>query len=71
MTAYRFVTLTCDLCGEIWDGGAITSVRDARRGARLEGWRYDSRGNTCPQHNGWRRIGDNAWERRDDEWERR
>lgn len=59
MTAYRFVTLTCDECGEIWDGGTDRTVTQARRGAKAVGWKYDrARGDTCPLHNGyWRSDG--------------
>lgn len=38
MTAYRFVTLTCDRCGEIYDSGSCHYVRSARRNAGYEGW---------------------------------
>jgi hypothetical protein len=39
MTAYRFVTLTCDICGEIHDDGISMRVREARKTAAREGWR--------------------------------
>jgi hypothetical protein len=39
MTAYRFVTLTCDNCGEIHDGGASVTFREIRRDAAVTaGW---------------------------------
>lgn len=38
MTAYRFVTLTCDGCGEIWDYGIHTRFASARQAARAMGW---------------------------------
>lgn len=38
MSAYRFVTLTCDRCGEIFDPGTETSVRAVRGMARPYGW---------------------------------
>lgn len=38
MTAYRFVTLTCDRCGEVNDGGIVRTVREARSIAAAEGW---------------------------------
>jgi hypothetical protein len=62
VTAYRFVTLTCDLCGEISDGGTDRTVREARATAKAEGWKHDARGDTCPKHNGWTRLG-YGWER--------
>lgn len=42
MTAYRFVTLTCDNCGNVFDPGIQPSVA----GCRAEAYRY-----------GWRKIG--------------
>ena len=62
MTAYRFVTLTCDACGEISDGGMDRTVKAARATARAEGWAHDGRGDTCPSHNGYRRTS-YGWER--------
>jgi len=53
MTAYRFVTLTCDGCGEIFDSGDSRSVRDARAQARAEAWRYVQREDLCPRHFGY------------------
>lgn len=38
MTAYRFVTLTCDGCGEIWDDGRSFSAFDARITSGRAGW---------------------------------
>lgn len=38
MTSYRFVTLTCDGCGEIFDPGTARTVSDCRRYARAYGW---------------------------------
>ena len=40
MTAYRFVTLTCDGCGEIWDHGIAVTFAEARGFARLSGWSF-------------------------------
>lgn len=63
MTAYRFVTLTCDECGEIYDGGTDRTVRAARAGAHAEGWHYSrERGDTCPAHHGYRRL-QYGWDR--------
>ena len=44
MTAYRFATLTCDDCGQIWDGGTDRTFAQARAGARSEGWHQPTRG---------------------------
>jgi hypothetical protein len=39
MTAYRFPTLTCDGCFEVFDGGVQTmSIRVLRQLAKGEGW---------------------------------
>jgi hypothetical protein len=39
VTAYRFVTLTCDGCGEVFDDGASLRIPEARRSAAWEqGW---------------------------------
>jgi hypothetical protein len=39
VTAYRFVTLTCDSCGEVFDDGASLRIPEARRRAAWEqGW---------------------------------
>lgn len=39
MSAYRFVTLTCDACGEIFDHGIHTRVRECRTyAAKRFGW---------------------------------
>ena len=62
MTAYRFVTLTCDECGEISDGGMDRSVKEARATARAEGWAYQHRRDICPAHRGYRRMS-YGWER--------
>lgn len=48
MTAYRFVTLTCDRCGEIFDEGIQTRVRECREAAAVRGWRYERRRDLCP-----------------------
>lgn len=37
MSAYRFVTLTCDRCGEIFDYGTQTTVRGCRETAARVG----------------------------------
>lgn len=59
MTAYRFVTLTCDGCGEIFDSGGSRTVKDARQQAKAEGWHYYQREDLCPRHFGhyWSEIG--------------
>lgn len=38
MSAYRFWTLTCDGCGEIWDYGTATTIRECKASARRNGW---------------------------------
>ncbi len=48
MSAYRFVTLTCDRCGEIFDYGTQTTVRGCRETAARLGWRYERRRDLCP-----------------------
>lgn len=60
MSAYRFVTLTCDSCGEVYDDGIITKVAEARRQASFAGWTQPSRGqdrcgvcNGTHVRNGW------------------
>ncbi|GAT07656.1 ABC-type dipeptide transport system, periplasmic component [Mycolicibacterium novocastrense] len=53
MTAYRFVTLTCNSCGEVFDTGQARSVREARTAACAEGWRYYQREDLCPRHFGY------------------
>lgn len=59
MTAYRFVTITCDTCGEIYDPGGVRSIPAARGMAKMEGWRHDKeRGDTCPLHHGYVRLGE-------------
>lgn len=59
MTAYRFVTLTCDSCGEIWDGGTDRTARQARFGARSVGWTQPERSqDRCGVCNGTHRRGD-------------
>lgn len=44
MTAYRFVTLTCDSCGKVWDNGIIVTVAEARRKAARDGWGQPAKG---------------------------
>lgn len=44
MSAYRFVTLTCDGCGEIWDEGYETRTVNARKRAARRGWRVVGKG---------------------------
>ena len=53
MTAYRFVTLTCDECGEIFDSGNSKAVSDARGQAKAEGWQYRRHQDLCPRHFGY------------------
>jgi hypothetical protein len=53
VTAYRFVTLTCDECGEVSDGGMDLSVKAARATARAEHWTYEGRRDICPRHHGY------------------
>ncbi|WP_061001529.1 hypothetical protein [Mycolicibacterium mucogenicum] len=53
MTAYRYVTITCDLCGEICDPGMAKTVRAARAAARAEGWKHVSGQDHCPRHYGY------------------
>jgi hypothetical protein len=49
MSAYRFVTLTCDKCFEIFDGGTDRTVKDAREHAASQGWSHPSRSqDLCP-----------------------
>lgn len=48
MTAYRFVTLTCDRCGEIFDDGINVKVAETRAAAARHGWRYERRRDLCP-----------------------
>lgn len=72
MTAYRFVTLTCDgttaaegaarPCGEMCDPGMATTVHDARRAAAAEGWRFQAGQDLCPRHFGFHPTG-YGWER--------
>jgi hypothetical protein len=66
VTAYRFVTITCDSCGEISDGGSDTSVKEARATARSAGWRYLDRLDWCPAHFGFIRLGEFGWVHRPD-----
>lgn len=47
MTAYRFVTLTCDRCGDIYDNGQAKTITAAREGSWSEGWRYEHRRDIC------------------------
>lgn len=53
MTAYRFVTLTCDACGEISDSGESRNVHEARQHAKAERWRVLLRKDLCPRHFGY------------------
>lgn len=53
MTAYRFVTLTCDVCGEISDGGTDRTVSQARATAKAAGWKRNGRTDECPRHHGY------------------
>lgn len=46
MTAYRFVTLTCDRCGEVFEG-SHPGVPATRELASREGWRYERRRDLC------------------------
>lgn len=49
MSAYRFVTLTCDGCGEIHDSGSSATVAHARKVARAEAWTSPARNDDrCP-----------------------
>ena len=48
MSAYRFVTLTCDGCGEIWDHGCINNKVEARRMAKRHGWLSRGNDDRCP-----------------------
>ena len=51
VSAYRFVTITCDVCGEIWDYGAETRVSGARKFAKSMGWSRGEGGtDICPRH---------------------
>lgn len=61
MTAYRFVTLTCDECGEISDGGHDVTVTAARATARAEGWTYQQNRDLCPRHRGYRHVEGIGW----------
>lgn len=57
MTAYRFVTLTCDGCGEINDPGTVRTIREARAIAKSEGWLYRDGQDLCPIcGRGWVRL---------------
>ena len=52
MTAYRFVTLTCDNCGEVYDNGLNIRIPECRESARREGWARGINGRTtdyCPK----------------------
>lgn len=53
MTAYRLVTLTCDVCGEISDGGMDRTVAEARATAKAAGWKRNGRADECPRHHGY------------------
>lgn len=56
MTAYRFVTLTCDECYEIWDDGQSKKIRDARASAKTAGWIFRDGQDLCPVHLGYHRT---------------
>ena len=49
MTAYRFVTLTCDSCGEIFDNGLAMTFPEARKSARNYGWSHKGSRDYCPR----------------------
>lgn len=38
MSAYRFWTLTCDGCGEVFDVGIQPTVTGCKKEARRHGW---------------------------------
>lgn len=62
MSAYRFVTLTCDWCGEIHDPGGARSAAEARESAKDEGWHPMGSGkDACPAHFGYIRLGPFGW----------
>jgi len=44
VTAYRFVTLTCDSCGAVFDSGIHATVGGVRASAYYAGWRQPVRG---------------------------
>lgn len=60
MTSYRFVTLTCDKCGEISDESERL-IREARRVARHQGWTFEDGEDRCPRHNGYRWSAGFGW----------
>jgi hypothetical protein len=54
MSARHHVTLFCDEEGcQIWTGGDVNTAVEARRDAKLIGWRYARGGwDFCPKHSG-------------------
>ncbi len=53
MTAYRMWTLTCDVCGEIYDDGQPDRLATVKANARRYGWRTGRRRedeDLCPAH---------------------
>ena len=38
MSAYRFWTLTCDECGEVFDEGIQMTAKECRTSAKKRGW---------------------------------
>lgn len=49
MSANRYVTLTCDSCGAVFDVGLQTRVDGCRAAARREGWTSHRRSQDhCP-----------------------
>lgn len=63
MTAYRFVTLTCDGCGEVYDDGRSLSALSVRSNARREAWTNPGRNvDHCPACSGThKRVGDHGF----------
>lgn len=50
MSGYRFATLTCDHCFEVWDDAQSFTIRDARKTAKDAGWVARSGGKDyCPR----------------------
>ena len=60
MSAYRFVTLTCDDCGEIFDESDRT-IPNARSAAKRLGWTRDGKKDLCPRHNGYKWFDGFGW----------
>ncbi len=48
MTAHRYVTLTCDLCGAA--SQSARSIVEARAIARAKQWRFSDYRDLCPKH---------------------